>query len=380
MMKTGIVIILIFISSIAWSQSIRNNSSIFIPAGVTVYVDDIRNDGFIQNNGIIEVTGNWDNDDIYQGLGSIVLSGNNQSINNNDQPVNNLQIYGGGTKSLGGKLIVTNSIQLGSGIFHVGMRDTLLVRSAASIEGGSPSSYIDGALTIEGTGFKYFPVGRDGSYNPVVLTDVRGVNTVIQVASYERLQKITTSSSNVDVDRSVYWRLKRIKGSFDGSPVGAPDRFDDTETFRVVFVTADEIEDEFEVVHSDGVEIHNGTTFIISERPLNDSFFAMGETPNVPIVPGYLSTTMSPNASNPDNRLVKFFGPDIKSDNFRLQVVNRFGNVVFESSSLDDMSIEGWNGQFSGQLLPAGAYPYKLSYEDRSGKEKNVSGFITIVY
>jgi gliding motility-associated-like protein len=373
------VLALVGIAAVANAQSIHNASSIFIPNSITVYAGDLNNSGFIQNNGTIEASGNWKNENVYQGLGTIILSGDDQLFDNHDQPVENLLIDGGGEKSLNGKLIITSSIDLASGIFKVGEDDTLLVRDRARVEGGSSASYVEGPMTIEGTGFRFFPVGRGGFYYPFKLTDVRGVSPVIMITAFKDLPDVRTSGE-VAIDPSVYWTMNTTGGSFDGSPVSAPHHYEIADPERIVFVAGDDLEDEFQIVDNDGLESVGSMSFVVSKDPIARSIVAIGETPEKPVIPGYLSTSMSPNASNPDNRLIKFFGPDTKRENFNLQVFNRFGNTVFGSSSLDDMATVGWDGKSGGQLLPAGAYPYRITYVNRRGKEETRSGFITIVY
>ena len=379
MRQTCGIIWFVIMSTTAVSQSIHNSSMLFVPKSVSIYSDDFENDGFVQNNGTIEVTGNWNNHQVYQGLGSIILSGTDQSISNNDQAIEDLLISGGGTKSVDGKLTINGSIQFAAGIVEVDSRDALLVRKDASIEGGSASSFVDGALAIEGTGYKFFPVGRGGSYYPVLLPDVRGMNPTTQITAHKDLPFVKTLSP-VEVDQSVYWTLNTISGKFNGSRVAVGYHAETDEPERIVFVVADDVGDEFSIVDNDGFESSNGTDYITSNEVINQSIIAMGTLPEKPALPGYLSTTMSPNASNPDNRFIKVFGPDIRSDNFHFHVVNRWGNVIFESRSLADMTTEGWDGRHGGQLVPAGAYPYRLSYADRKGKAATVTGFITIIY
>ena len=357
------------------SQDIHNGTSIFIPNDITLYFDDLDNDGFIQNNGTIEMHGDWLNESVYQGLGTIVLSGDDQQINNNNQAVQNLLIDGGGTKTIEGNMIVNNSLDLASGILKVDKRDTLLIRETATVEGGSAASFVDGALTVEGTGFKFFPVGWNGAYYPITLTDVRGLNPVIQVNAFEHLPVISTSR-NIEVDRSVYWTQQVIDGSYDGSPAMLSFNTLDSDVDKAAFITGDSFEEQFDVIEDAGTE----NNAVLSKEPIARSIIATGTLPPEPVMPGYLSTTLSPNAQDSNNRLIKLFGNGMSDTNFSFRVFNRFGSLLFESTSLPAMTSEGWDGRYNGQILSAGAYPYKLSYVDDDGREGNKTGFITIIY
>jgi gliding motility-associated-like protein len=108
--------------------------------------------------------------------------------------------------------------------------------------------------------------------------------------------------------------------------------------------------------------------------------FTVATLPDEPMRPSYLSTTLSPNAANVINRAVRLQGADLVDNGFEFEVYNRWGNQLFRSTSLSYMSTTGWDGTQAGQLLPSGAYPYRAAYRDRTGKEIQQTGFITIVY
>lgn len=366
-----IYLALTIMSSLAYSQDVHNSSSIFIPNTISVYIDNVNNNGFIQNNGAIEITGDWKNTSIYQGLGTIVLSGSDQAIDNNNQDIQNLLVDGGGIKSLGGNIAINGSLELANGIIKVNSNQNLLIDDEGTIEGGSTSSFIEGALRIKGTGYKFFPVGTNKTYYPITLTDVQGLNPVIEINSFQDFPNVSTDHE-IDINQSYYWTQKLIEGSYSGSPVMVPYNVNDE---KIAFVTADNFKDQFNVI-----ETETGNGSITSKDNIRQSIIAIGTVPPEPVQPGYLSTSMSPNAQNPDNRLIKLFGSEMSDTNFSFVVFNRWGNLLFESRSLTAMASDGWDGKHNGQLLPAGAYPYKLTYVDHEGREGNKTGFITIVY
>jgi len=352
------LVFLVGMPLLAYSQDIHNGTSIFIPNGIDLHFHDFYSSGFVQNNGTIEITGDWKNTNVYQGLGAVVLSGKNQTIDNNDQAIEQLLIDGGGKKFVKGKLVINGSLDLASGIVKVNKNDMLLVRDGAAIQGGSGSSFVDGPLTREGTGYRFFPVGRDGSYYPITLTEVAGVKPIIEVAAYKNFPDVATSREVV-IDRSVYWTKQ-----------GESKIMLEKENF--VFIVANNFDEEFEVIET----VSQG----VSKRPTVKSIIATGELVPAPGLPMYLSTTLSPHAQNPDNRSVKLFGTEVSEGSFSFRVFNRWGSELFQTNSSSEMATNGWDGKHNGQFLPAGAYPYKLSYVDREGREGNRAGFITIVY
>jgi hypothetical protein len=62
-------------------------------------------------------------------------------------------------------------------------------------------------------------------------------------------------------------------------------------------------------------------------------------------------------------------------------VFNRWGEIVYESNSLERMSSNGWDGRsISGAALASGAYPYRLMALDKTGRKLDKKGVITIIH
>ena len=61
-------------------------------------------------------------------------------------------------------------------------------------------------------------------------------------------------------------------------------------------------------------------------------------------------------------------------EKFLMQIFNRWGEMVFETSAMDP----GWDGTCRGELCPEGIYVYKVSFEVL-GESKQVSGTITLL-
>ncbi|MGV3587332.1 MAG: gliding motility-associated C-terminal domain-containing protein [Adhaeribacter sp.] len=61
--------------------------------------------------------------------------------------------------------------------------------------------------------------------------------------------------------------------------------------------------------------------------------------------------------------------------NFRLQILNRWGQIIFESSNQQN----GWDGKIKGQDAPVGVYVYSLSATDSTGKNITQTGTLTLV-
>lgn len=361
------------------AQGVFNDANVIIQQNISVTTNGSwDNSGFIINNGFITFTGNWINTFVYQGLGSVSLTGIDQQINNNRQSFNALSIGGGGIKTVKGSFTIDRLLTLEEGILNVSDVDTLRMFPGAITEGGSPGSHVDGAMIALGTGYKFFPVGKNGKYHPVELLNVTGINPVLEVEVQENFQPVTASLPATPF-ADIYWTQKVINGSYDGSPVtiryNVPD---DLEDARLVMLEGNLFSDPF-TARETRLTRSNDLDLIESRNSLTGTTLALAALAVEPPKEYYFSTTLSPHANNPENRVIKIFGDQVTPTDFRFQVFNRWGLVMYETTSADTMMTEGWDGRHKGSLLPSGIYPYSLSYVDASGRTVKRTGFITII-
>ena len=88
--------------------------------------------------------------------------------------------------------------------------------------------------------------------------------------------------------------------------------------------------------------------------------------------PIFIPNVFSPN-SDGRNDVFKITSSAIPQ--FQLTVLNRWGDVVFESDNLH----EGWDGTSKGELVPAGVYFYVLDITRHSGENQSFSGNVTLL-
>ena len=86
-----------------------------------------------------------------------------------------------------------------------------------------------------------------------------------------------------------------------------------------------------------------------------------------------LPTAFSPNGDGVND----FFRPAYKNEfvAYHLQVFNRWGELVFSSSSPKS----GWDGAYKDAAQPMGVYIYKLEYAFYNEPVKLISGNVTLV-
>ncbi len=371
--------VLFIVTTPIFAQNINNGANLFIADGVNVFTGgNLTNTGFLQNNGSFSLSGDWTNLAIYQGSGSVSLIGGNQLFSNLTQPVAQLIIDGEGIKFIPGKLFITNELDFRLGVVLINDSDTLMMGTNCIVKNGSELSYVDGALTSQGGGYKFYPIGINGKYYPVELVDIRGFEPTIEVEAVENLPVVITSMP-VDINREIYWTRKTISGTFENSPITLGLDLQGENPLQWVIASSDNLLDEFLVTENVTIRSENELTIINSVLPISANYFVLGLLPGEAPRPYFFSTTLSPNAMNADNRFVKVFGDSTGPSDFYFQVFNRWGQSVYETQSFISMSSQGWDGRQNGNVLPSGVYPYSIKYKESSGKLIQQTGFITIV-
>ncbi len=362
------------------AQNITNETNLFIPEGLAIRIDgNLNNAGLFQNNGTFALTGNWLNTFVYQGNGKVELYGINQNLNNRDQAIHHLTLNGGGVKSLQGLLTITGKIDFNEGIMLVSDTDTLLLDEACIVNAGSASSYVDGALTAAGSGYKFFPIGKNGKYHPVEFLNSIGINTLQSLEVFENLPAVETSFPTV-IQRDIYWERKTNSGSFVSSPIALGYDLSGLNLGRVIIVEGETTGAMFSVLENVDINTSADPNIISSELPATKNIFAVGELLVDPPKEYYLSTTLSPNADNPDNRRIKVFGDNLTPAGFSFQVFNRWGLLIFETDSFDKMTTQGWDGAQNGNIVPSGVYPYSIKFVDTAGRSNQRTGFVTVLH
>lgn len=384
--RTGLLLAVIVWWYSTDAQNLTNQTTLYITEGLEVHLDgDVTSAGFIQNQGSIYVTGNWRNTNVYQGNGTLILSGDRaQTISNNTNAVYHLVVDGQGPKTINGKLPVTNRLDLSLGIINTTANDTLFLSQTAAIGGGSVESHVNGPLLYEGSGYRFFPVGKNGGYYPVDLLNITGVNPVTSLEVIENLPAINAPSA-ITLYPDVYWVRKSARGTFISSLVAIGYQIPDNYTNRhnLEIVQGDALDQPFSALGDVTVEYGDAVDKVVSSEALTGSVFALGESIPVDGIPGefYFSTSLSPNAIEADNRFVRIFGNQLQANDFLFMVYNRWGLMVYENRSLEFMITKGWDGRHKGDgnMLPAGAYPFVLKAVKKTGEVIEQKGIISIV-
>lgn len=373
-------LVLLLPCTCGFPQGLYNGANLYIN-GTTVFVGgEVHNTGLLVNDGQLSFTTDWTTEGKYKGSGVLEANGDGtQRIFHDNQKVSRFYVNGWGAKYIHGRLNITDMFRLTTGIVHVSPEDQLQLDHNAVIEGGSADSHVEGAIAVKGTGYKFFPLGKNGTYAPIEFVDVKGKSPEFSVEVFEDGQPI--SVDKVIVRNSLYWQRTDQAGDFQGSPVGIayePEHF--INPAEITMLAGKDWESPFmtitELDHSP--ETHKVISHIAIVAPI----IMLGEISDQwRDADFYFSTALSPNAFNSDNRKIKIFGERLSDDEFYFAVFDRWGSLVFESTSLESMAANGWDGRSkNGQELVSGTYPYRLSAFDKTGKPFEKKGVITIIY
>lgn len=343
------------------------------------------NEGTFTNNGTLSVSGDWNNGATFmEGKGTFILNGNTQQlIKHNNQSFTTLQIAGSGEKILQNNATVTGELILTNGLFTPSEESIFLVKEKAVINGGSAQSYINGRLFHEGTGTKFFPIGKNGSYKPVVLEQVTGVSPVIGFELFEPNLQSQPGEDLQEVSQLRYWQQTILSGSLKSAFIGLS--YDNTENIQSIdSIVVAETNLAEEPYRSLGKETVNGTTaegIVTSKLPITGKLFAIGK-PSLELAKLlYIPNAFSPLSMQEEDRMIKLYGRDISSQNLLFRIYNRWGNLIYENNSLEEMTSQGWNGNnmYTGKPETNGLYTYTLEGKFIDGKPFKKVGTITLI-
>jgi PKD repeat protein len=95
----------------------------------------------------------------------------------------------------------------------------------------------------------------------------------------------------------------------------------------------------------------------------------------------FVPNVFSPNASNPESRVVKVYGNNIDENGFSFRIFNRWGNELYSTNSFQEANSIGWNGVKEGnsESQKLNSFTYILTGNFTDGTKINKTGTITLV-
>lgn len=326
--------------------------------------------GIVSHRGLLTISGNFiSHQNFFEEGSTLLLNGQeDQIIETVGQRLGSLATVGDGRKTIIGNLIVQENLWLERGILVP--KGVLTLTDDAQISGGSSQSYVDGFLYHVGTGTKFYPVGRNGTYAPVTLLNVTGSDPTVGVAYFP--------TPAID-GTPFHWQVHTLSGTYAGARAElsftAPNA--DYATYRdeVMVLGATAPGSTYTSLGQSRLSVQGDRFTISSDQPsalpiLTVGFDIPENTKNL-----YLPNAFSSSAPNPEDQCVKVYGQRISSDNFYLTIQDVWGNIVYETRSWQQASTQGWRGPV-GAAEVAATYRYLLKGQFVGGKRFQQSGTI----
>lgn len=101
-------------------------------------------------------------------------------------------------------------------------------------------------------------------------------------------------------------------------------------------------------------------------------FSVSNEVEIIPAMSLYIPNTFTPNGDGM-NDTFGVAGEAIKD--FRMEIYNRWGQLIFETSDAN----QRWDGKFKGDQVPEGAYVYKVTAQGATGKKETREGHLNVI-
>ncbi|MCP4459454.1 MAG: hypothetical protein GY816_15750 [Cytophagales bacterium] len=399
----------------------------YVSDGATVNVSDgaslelggdLENDGSIINNGNLSLYGDWVIDNMFNSInGTLTFSGlGNQTISPDIQ-TSGLTMESSGTVTFSGNdFLVIDEIRFTNGILTTDPdRPTKFsLAPTATTQEGSSSSYFQGKLSYQGPGDKFFPMGYQGQYAPITILNVTGTDQELTVY-YENPNTFSPVPANLGdvtdrnqallgVSEKGLWTIQKTNGTINSNPMymidftneEIPLTNDINHTFNSPVIAYSDapggIYSSLGVV--DDINYFNGSGIVTSERGVPTTFLdnqssspyylAIALAPRIdPDGTLYVPEVFSPNASHDDNQRFRIFSDNISNDNvidFKLEIYNSFGAIVYTTDSFEEAKDIGWNGrnQKTNAKEVSGTYYYYLRLKKENGEAINNKGALLL--
>lgn len=340
------------------------------PAARTTVTGNVTNEGSSSYHGQLAVSGNFTNHrSFFSNEGRLLLNSEaDQTIRTIDQTISSLTVAGSGRKKIIGNITIENGLRLEQGVIYT--EGVLSLTETASIFGGSAASHVDGFLYHKGTGEKFYPVGKEGIYAPATLLNVTGDNPTVGVAYFP-----TSAIAGPDF----HWQQRVADGTYDGSATQLTFTSDHTDYHdyspELVVLSAEAQSDQYTVLGQSALQVAGNRFTITSDQPTAQPVLSVGFDIPEDSKHLYLPNAFSVSAPNDEDRRIKVYGQKVSPQNFYLAIQDTWGTVVYQTTSWEEASTQGWSG--SAVTATVGTtYRYLLEGQYIGGKRFRKTGTI----
>ena len=344
---------------------------------------DLYNTGHIVQEGTLALNGNWKNRSTYHSQqGTIILTGaSQQDFDHNNQKVHNLFLVNGGNVRLLSNLEINGKLKLEKGIITPKPGVQLVLTESASIEGGSADAYVDGSLYHTGPGNKFYPIGKNGQYAPVTLTQIAGNDPVVGLEFHDT--GLTSSPDDVLqwLGNGFFWQLTHLSGDFEGSPIilNMETNAFPLETEDLVIAVSNNLTQGFGTLAEAQFQTQGNWYMISSSLPVQNPYITVG-IKNTEKYIVYIPNVLSPLAPDPEDRAVKIYSEKIVAESFQWIIRDHWGYVVYTTDSYTEAAATGWQGNaHHGNPALPGIYHYTIKGKFNDGTLFSRKGNIVLL-
>ncbi len=362
---------------LANAQVVVNKGVLFVGSDSKVHVKgDVLNKDKITNQGNISLTGAWDNRRTYIApKGNITLAGtSNQLFAHNNQVVDYLTINNAAGVTITDHVNIQSTLTLQQGIVAVEPDKKMVVLENARVEGGANDAFISGTLYHRGIGDKFYPVGKNTLYAPVMLTNIQGDQPVTGIEFFDKSSSLNTPDDFQGYP--FYWQFKTLSGSYKLADITVQINTSViTEPEKPLLAMSGSAGDTLSIINrAEGHQTGNLLSFTYNlSGKLGYLTIGVIKLPENFL---YIPNAVSPMAPNAEDRTVKIYSKYIESSDFQWTIWDAWGHIIYRSTSYSQASTSGW--QHGPTRNAAGVYQYLLQVRLTNGQMYTKSGTIVL--
>lgn len=372
-------------------------AQLFVQGGATVHVSNdallttsggIHNTGTIHNFGNVAVYGDFENTNQFLSTGSLSLMGINQNVTHSNAALSTLSIMGGGIKTLKTDMTIDKKLNLSNGLLKPEAGKKLQLTKSAASDLGNASSYVDGMLYREGDTNLYYPIGKSNEFMPAEFQSIEG-SPVLGVELMNPTDvKMIPGKGCRNLLKTRYYKTEVLSGALTKAFVALPyfDTDDLIQTMEVGIAQGENPEGPYELLKKEPTK--TSTIFeagidkySVSQKPGTMKYFALSNYINADMTLFYLPNALSHHAPGADDQSVKVYGDVFDAKGFLFTVSNQWGNLIYKTTSLDEMITHGWAGINSRTKRKevTGQYHFLLKAITLDGDNYEKAGSIWII-
>lgn len=295
----------------------------------------------------------------------IILAGSDQQVQGTFD-ISRLELMGSGEKLLTGYLHVRDELAFTEGILKISASGKLLFSGYAENITANDNSFVLGPLYQRGGGVRFYPIGTESGYAPVIFTSVQEQEDEIGVLAIDGAPPITANNPKINrVLTKNHWQIIATDISTLGSSVKLP-RPDPAE------LNTDEqaivIEDRSGIAHSLGAVFSD--EFVVSADVVTSNIVALATTTELSLTIKQLLTPFGSSGENDDLHIVNLQA----FDHNKVMLFDRYGVLLKTWTNYTN----GSNPEFFKTLSP-GHYIVVVEYGTDESEVMTKSGMITVL-